>query len=70
MMDIVKILNDYSKTPLENKLNEYLTSSLDSTICYEPIKNKEFIMQYMKPINDFVIYTTSLPCCDVKKFNY
>ena len=70
IMDIVKILKDYSKTPLENKMNELLSGSLDSTICYEPIKNKDFIIQYMKPINDFIIYTNSLSCCDIKKINY
>lgn len=68
-MDIVKILKDYSKTPLESKMHELLSNNLDSTICYEPIKNKEFILQYMKPVNDLVIYTTLIPCCDIKKIN-
>lgn len=70
MMDIVKILKDYSKTPLENKVNDFLSNSLDSTICYEPIKNKEFIAQYMRPINNFIIYTNLVAGSDIKKFNY
>ena len=66
-MEIIKLLKDYSKTPLEAKLNEYLSNTLDSTICVEHIKNKNFILQYIKPINDFIIHTTALPCCDVKR---
>ena len=66
-MEIIKLLKDYSKTPLEEKLNEYLSSSLDSTICAEPVKNKEFMIQYIKPINDFIIHTTALPCCDARR---
>ena len=38
-------------------MNEFLSNSFDGTICYERITNKEFIAQYMKPLNDFVIYT-------------
>ncbi|MBR2069600.1 MAG: hypothetical protein IJ877_07575 [Candidatus Gastranaerophilales bacterium] len=66
-MEIIKILKDYSKTPLEAKINEYLSGSLDSTICREPIKNKEFMLQYIKPVNDFIIHTTAIPCCDVRR---
>ncbi|MBQ8475953.1 hypothetical protein IJ531_02715 [bacterium] len=66
-MEIVKLLKDYSKTPLEEKMNEYLSGSLDSTICVEPIKNKEFLLQYIKPLNDFIIHTTSVPCCDTRR---
>ena len=66
-MEIIKLLKDYSKTPLEEKMNEYLSSTLDSTICREPIKNKDFLIQYFKPINDFIIHTTAIPCCDAKR---
>ena len=66
-MEIVKLLKDYSKTPLEDKLNEFLSSSLDSTICREPIKNKAFMLEYIKPLNNFIIHTTALPCCDARR---
>lgn len=64
-MKIVKILKDYSKTPLEQELSELFTNKLDSTLCYEKIKNKEFIIQHLKPLNDFIIYTTALPCANL-----
>ncbi len=66
-MEIIKILKDYSKTPLEEKMNEYLSNTLDSTICVEPIKNKEFMLQYVKPLHDLVIHTTAIPCCDARR---
>ena len=66
-MEIIKLLKDYSKTPLDLKINEYLSGVLDSTICAEPIKNKEFLIQNIKPINDFIIHTTALPCCDARR---
>ncbi len=66
-MEIVKLLKDYSKTPLEEKVNEYLSAMLDSSICYEQIKNKEFLLQYIKPLNDFIIHTTSIPGCDARR---
>ena len=60
IMEIVKILKDYSKTPLEKELSEYFTQKLDSVVCCEKIKNTKFMLQYIKPVHDFVIYTTSL----------
>ena len=66
-MNIVKVLDDYSKTGDQRELVEYLKGVLPSTICYEPIKNKEFLRKYMTPLNDFVIYTTAMPCADVRR---
>ena len=51
-MEIIKLLKDYSKTPLERELSEYFAQELDSTICVEKIKNKKFMIQYVKPLND------------------
>ena len=70
MMEFIKLLKDYSKTPLEEKMNEYLGSVLDTTICTEKIKNKDFILQYIKPVNDFIISTTALPCADARRMIY
>ncbi len=66
-MDIVKVLDDYSKTDDQRELVEYLKGVLPSTICYEPIKNKDFIRRYMTPLNDFVIWTTAMPCADARR---
>lgn len=66
-MEIVKLLKDYSKTELEKNLSEYLSQKLDSSICVEQIRNKKFLLEYVKPINDFLIYTTSYSFPQVKK---
>ena len=69
-MEIVKILKDYAKTPLEKELSAYFTQELDSTICVEKIKNKKFMVQYVRPINDFIIHTTALPCANIRRILY
>ncbi len=69
-MEIIKLLKDYSKSPLQSDLNDYFTQEFESTICREPIKNKEFMIKYIKPINDFIIHTTALPCCDARRMLY
>ena len=59
VMYIVKSLEDYSKTPLEKKLTEFLVKKT-SGICFEKIKNKDFILQYLQPKNDFTICSTAV----------
>ena len=66
-MEIVKILKDYAKTPLEKELNQYFSQEIDSTICVEKIKNKDFLIKYLQPLNNFRIHTTALPCCDCRR---
>ncbi len=66
-MEIVKLLKDYSKTELEKNLSEYLSQKLDSSICVEQIRNKKFLLEYVKPINDFLIYTTAYSFPQIKK---
>ena len=69
-MEIVKLLKDYSKTPLEKELNDYFTQELDSTICVEKIKNKKFMIQYVKPLNDFIVHTTALSGANARRMLY
>ena len=69
-MEIVKLLKDYSKSPLQKELSEYYTNELDSTICVEKIKNKKFMIQYIQPINDFIIHTTAMPCTNARRMLY
>ena len=66
-MEIVKLLHDYANTPLKQELSNYFMQELDSTICYEKIKNKKFMIQYIQPINDFIIHTTALPCTSARR---
>ena len=69
-MEIVKLLKDYSKTPLEKELGEYFNQKLDSTICTEKIKNKKFMIKYIQPLNDFIIHTTALPGANPRRILY
>ena len=69
-MEIVKLLKDYSKTPLQKELSDYYSNQLDSTICVEKIKNKKFMIQYIQPINDFIIHTTAMPCSNARRMLY
>ena len=69
IVKIVKLLKDYSKTPLEANVGKYFANTMDSTICFEEIKNKKFLTQYVKPIHDFIIYTTELPFSGVRRIN-
>lgn len=66
-MYIVKVVDDYSKTPEQRNMAAYLREILPSVVCYEPIRNKEFIKRYMTPLNDFIIYTTAAPCADASR---
>ncbi|MBQ4647199.1 MAG: hypothetical protein IJB79_07610 [Candidatus Gastranaerophilales bacterium] len=69
-MEIIKLLKDYAKTPLQKELGNYFNQELDSTICAEKIKNKKFMIQYIQPLNDFIIHTTALPCTNAKRILY
>ncbi len=67
IMEIVKILKDYSNTPLEKELSDFFSQELDTVICVEKVKNKKFLTKYIQPLNDFIIHTTAMPCCDVRR---
>lgn len=66
-MEIIKLLKDYSKTPLEKELSDYFSQELDTTICVEKIKNKKFLIQHVKPLNDFIIHTTALSGASIRR---
>lgn len=66
-MEIIKLLKDYPKTKKQKSLSTYLIQELDTQICREKIKNKKFMIKYIQPLNDFIIHTTALPCCNVKR---
>ena len=69
-MEIIKLLKDYSKTPLQEELSDYYTQELDCVICVEKIKNKDFMIQYVQPLHDFIIHTTAMPCTDARRMLY
>ncbi len=59
-MKYVKLIKDYSKNTFEEQFADYLTNSLDCSLCFEEIKNIKFKIQYLKPINDFIISSTAV----------
>lgn len=67
MMEYIKILKDYSKNIFEKQLAIYLANSVDTSICEEPVKNRDFILKNLKPKNDFIIYSTAVACEDKKE---
>ncbi len=67
IMEIIKLLKDYPKTKKQKSLSTYLIQELDTQICREKIKNKKFMIKYIQPLNDFIIHTTALPCCNVRR---
>ena len=67
IMEIIKLLKDYPKTKKQKSLSTYLIQELDTQICREKIKNKKFMIKYIQPLNDFIIHTTALPCCNIRR---
>lgn len=59
-MDIIKNLKDYKLTTTERIMSGYLQNKADMAVCVEKIVNKEFIMQFLEPKNEFLIYTTAV----------
>lgn len=68
-MQIVKLLKDFPKSNLQKALGDYLNDKLESSTCFVEIKNIDFMLQYAKPLNDFVVYTNQLPCNGVIRIN-
>ena len=66
-MQIVKLIKDYANSPLQAQLGGYLAQTFDSAICFENIKNKQFLIQYLKPVNNFIIHTTAMPCTEARR---
>lgn len=62
LMKYVKIISDYSRNSFEKNIAAYLANSLDSCTCFEEIKNINFKLRYVKPIHDFIIYSTAVAC--------
>lgn len=59
-MDIIKNLKDYSLTTQEKIFVSFLKENISSYSCVEKIANKEYIKEYVKPENDFLVYTTGV----------
>lgn len=60
-MDIVKNIRDLSLNEDEKFFAELITDEFGCYSCVEKVKNKDFLMQNARPINEFNIYTTAQP---------
>lgn len=65
-MEIIKLLKDYSKNEQQLYLYQFLSDKLINGTCKEKIKNKKFMIKYVKPLNNFIISTTAMPCSNFK----
>lgn len=68
-MDVAKILKDYTKNTRDELFQEFLDEQLGSLVCYEEIKNPDFILEHAKPINDFMLYTNDSVLVGAKRLN-
>lgn len=55
-MQIIKHLKDIKTTNEMSRLIEYLNENVQSRVVVEKIRNKEFLLHRIKPINSLSIY--------------
>ncbi len=60
-MRIVKNLSDLSLNEDQKFFAEIIRDEFGYDTCVEDIKNKDFLIKYNKPRNNFTIYTTAHP---------
>ena len=60
-MRIVKNSKDLSLNEDQKFFAEIIKDEFGYDTCVEDIKNKEFLIQYNKPRNNFTVYTTAHP---------
>ena len=60
-MRIVKNSKDLSLNEDQKFFAEIIRDEFGYDTCVEDIKNKEFLIQYNKPRNNFTVYTTAHP---------
>ncbi len=60
-MDIVKNVRDLSLNEDEKFFAELIRDEFGWDTCVESVRNKDFLRQHVRPLNDFTIYTTAQP---------
>lgn len=66
-MYIVKDLNDYELSSKQRVFVDFIQDKIGTYCSYEKIKNTEYIKKYVSPINDFLVYNTSLPYKQIQR---
>ncbi len=66
-MRIVKKITDYDLNDSQKVLAEFVEKKLPDSICSEKILNPQFLSEYIRPKNDFVIYTTAQPGTEARR---
>lgn len=63
-MDIVKNIRDLSLNEDERFFADIIKEEFGCNTSVEKIKNVDFIQHYVKPLNEFNIYTTAQPSAE------
>ena len=66
-MRIVKNITDYGLNEAEQAFAEYVEDRTYNSGCADKILNPQFISEYIRPKNDFLIYNSSLPCVEARR---
>lgn len=66
-MYIVKDLNDYELNPKQRVFVDFIQDKIGTYSSHEKIKNTEYIKKYVSPINDFLVYNTTLPYQQIQR---
>lgn len=66
-MRIVKKINDYDLSQEQELFLKALEAKGIFTGCSETIVNPDFVEEYIRPTNDFTIYTNSFPGAEAKR---
>lgn len=63
-MYIVRNLSDFELNSEQQVFVDFIKDKIGSSCSYEEIKNKNYKKKYASPINDFVVYNSSMPCAE------
>ncbi len=66
-MRIVKKISDYDLNQAQKAFAEFFEGKTANTGCSEKILNPEFLSEYVRPKNDFLIYTTAQPGSEARR---
>ncbi len=66
-MRIVKKISDFTLSDGQKVFAEFIEQKIDTPSCSQKILNPDFLSEYIRPQNDFLIYTNAKPGTDAKR---
>ncbi len=63
-MDIIRITDDFVSSQEDKDLAMFIKNKIQTDVCEVKLTNKEYMVRHLEPLNDFVIHTTAMPCCE------